>query len=101
MVAPKWPSCTYVIVSTLSSPKKEKRTEEKQTHRHAGGAVGLHGEDGAAKELVKDGVLTKEVRAEQVLAGGRVHQQLVHAPEQHLEAPCGSAASGSPATPSP
>ena len=51
---------------------------------HAGGEVRLDGGQRGGEELVEDGVLGEEVGAEEVLAGRRVHQQLVYAPEYDL-----------------
>lgn len=53
-------------------------------HLQGGGEGGLDNGERGREELGEDGVLAEEVRAEQVLRRGCVHQQLVHAAEQHL-----------------
>lgn len=45
---------------------------------------GLHNSKGGREELREDGVLLEEVAAEEVLRSSGVHQQLVHASEEHL-----------------
>ena len=46
---------------------------------------GFHDLQCRGKQLVKDCRLLEEVRAEEVLRGGGVHQQLVGTPEQQLQ----------------
>lgn len=71
--------------------RQRKRCRRRRGRRHLelGGEGGLHNGQGGREQLVEHGVLLEEVAAEQVLAGRRVHQQLVHAPEYDLHPPHG------------
>ena len=56
----------------------------RRSYHELGAEGALHNAEGGSKQLAEHALILEEVKAEQVLRGRCVHEQLVQAAEQHL-----------------